>query len=91
MSEDSSMNENTDEPPEFDMNEDVQDGNVRIIDEAMNDHYRHVQGTRHTGIYDKSDIAMIELLEILQKAGAPVYLFDKLTAWCKRSSGVFQN
>ena len=67
------------------------DQTTRIIDESMKSIKDHVTTTRETSMYDKSDIAMIELLDILHNTGAPLGLFDKLTSWCKRSSDAFTN
>ena len=64
---------------------------TRSVDTTMNNICEHVKFSRKTSLYDSSEIAMIELNNMLQKAGAPLYLFDQLTSWCKKSSGVFHN
>ena len=64
---------------------------VRVTDEAFKAIRDHVEQTRHESLYDHTELAMIELLEILQKSGAPLGLFNKLTSWCKRSADCFSN
>jgi hypothetical protein len=88
-----SVNDNGDDlnPYQDDGNDYMENDHAKSIDEEMNEHLKFVRETRKTSIYDRSEIAMIELLEMLQKSGSPLYLFDQLTSWCKRSSGAFQN
>ena len=79
----------------FEDNEDAEadhrENTRRVIDETMHLHQKSVNETRDNSIFDTSELAMIELLNILEDSGAPVYLFDRLTSWCKRSSNAFQN
>ena len=69
----------------------TRNNNTRAIDESTNQQQENVEQTRSSSLFDTSDLAMIQLLDILAEAGAPVYLFDKLTSWCKRSSKAFCN
>ena len=63
----------------------------RTVDTATREHQKNVNKARASSCFDTTELAMIELLDMLAEAGAPIYLFDKLTSWCKRSSNAFQN
>ena len=62
-----------------------------IINETMDkmraEIYSHRREVRDS--FTETDIAMLELHELLDKAGAPMYLFDQVTKWSQKHSGVF--
>lgn len=41
--------------------------------------------------FNHLDFALVELFQLLRDSGAPLYMFDKLTAWAKRSALTFQS
>lgn len=73
--------------------DDLNAGNALLenVDTTMKDNAREVLGNRATACYDNCELALLELHHLLTKAGAPLYLFDEITRWCKRSKDCFQN
>lgn len=61
------------------------------LDNTLHHHQEEVNKTRDSSHYDSCEIALLDLYNMLHKAGAPVYLFDQITNWCQRSSSSFMN
>ncbi len=47
---------------------------------------RDLKNVRENAIFDKSDIANIELFELLRTSGAPKYLFERIQKWSFKHS-----
>ena len=67
----------------------IEEENVvnETMDKIRSKIFSHRKETEHS--FTETDIAMLELHEILKKSGVPMYLFDKITKWSQKFSGAF--
>ena len=74
------------------LNEDTEDQNIEnsepTIDTSIDEFVQSAREYRCPTNFDKEDFMLLELFDILREAGAPMYLFDKLTSWGYRNSTV---
>ena len=56
------------------------------VDRRLISWQRQLKNVRENTVFDKSDIANIELFEILRTSGAPKYLFESIQKWSGRHS-----
>ena len=54
------------------------------VDHRLISWQRQLKNVRENTVFDKSDIANIELFEILRTSGAPKYLFESIQKWSGR-------
>ena len=52
---------------------------------------KDIQNVRETAVFDKCDVAKIDLYEILRTSGAPKYLFEKIQKWGNENAVALQS
>ena len=57
-----------------------------FVENKMLKWQKELKGVRENVIFDKSDIANIELFQLLRTSGAPKYLFERIQQWSARHS-----
>ena len=58
----------------------------KVIDSDINDYVESAKNYRSTSHFDYEDLMLLELFDILREAGAPMYVFDRLTEWGHRNA-----
>ena len=88
---------------EIDINSDIDDVednvdneiNLNIVthtvEQQMCSWQKNINNVRETAVFDKADVAKIDLYEILRTSGAPKYLFEKIQKWGKDNSVALQS
>lgn len=65
----------------------VSDGEHEInIDTSVDQFVQDAKHYQSLGIFDSEDVMLLELFQILRDAGAPMYVFDKLTSWGRKNA-----
>ena len=61
------------------------------VEQQMRSWQKDIKVVRESSVFDKCDVAKIDLYEILRTSGAPKYLFEKIQKWAKDNAVALQS
>ena len=61
------------------------------VEQQMRSWQTDIKVVRESSVFDKCDVAKIDLYEILRTSGAPKYLFEKIQKWAKDNAVALQS